>query len=138
MRDRDNMVGEGAFSAEPERDRELAALLTDRVGIVPAADVDWDALARRISARVAMHASSPWWTYAARWERRMVPIALAAGIAATFALFRIEGASSATNASVSAVSVSTAVAAGTPVEDAALQFAGAVTSMGDITAGVPE
>ena len=139
MIERDNVIGHGAFGPEPERDHALGALLAEGAGRIPMADVDWARLAERISARVAARAASPWWTYAARWERRVVPIALAAGIAASVALAMIDVTPNTANASsVTAASVNTAVVSGTSYEDAALQFARSVTSAGDITVGVPE
>jgi hypothetical protein len=138
MTDNSRIIGEGAFGPEPARDAALGAALREQVGAVPQ-DVNWQALAQRISARVAAHAAaSPWWAYAARWERRVIPIALVAGIAATLALANLEVASAASPTFVSAASVSTAVVSGTSFEEAALQFAHSVTSVGDITAGTPE
>jgi hypothetical protein len=138
MTDRNNVIGEGAFGPEPPRDMALGALLREGMGTVPMAEVDWNTLANRISARIAAHAASPWWAYAARWERRMVPVALVAGIAAVIALVNIEVAPAGSPSFVSASSVSTAIVSGTPFEDAAVSFAHSVTSTADITAGVPE
>ena len=136
MTDGNRILGRGAFGPEPARDDTLGALLREGVGSVPMDAVDWSALADSISARVAAHAVSPWWTYAARWERRVIPIALAAGIAATFALLRLDVPTTPTF--VSAASVSTDVVSGAPIEDAAVQFARSVTVVGDVTAGIPE
>jgi hypothetical protein len=137
MTDNSRIIGEGAFGPEPARDAALGAALREQVGAVPQ-DVNWQALAQRINARVAAHAAaSPWWAYAARWERRVIPIALVAGIAATLALANLEVAS-ASPTFVSAASVSTAVVSGTSFEEAAVQFAHSVTSVADITAGTPE
>jgi hypothetical protein len=137
MTDKSRIIGEGAFGPEPARDAALGAALREQVGAVPQ-DVNWQALAQRINARVAAHAAaSPWWAYAARWERRVIPIALVAGIAATLALANLEVAS-ASPTFVSAASVSTAVVSGTSFEEAAVQFAHSVTSVADITVGTPE
>ena len=65
-------------------------------------------------------AVTPWWSYATRWERRVIPLALAAGIAASAALWSTPSAS--TSQSASASELATAVANGTPAEDAASQL----------------
>ena len=66
--------------AEPPRDEALAALLRQATGDVPAGSVDWDALASRISRALPARATPTWWSYAERWERRMLPLALAASL----------------------------------------------------------
>jgi len=133
MTDRNRIIGQGAFEPDPPRDKALGALLREQMGSVPVDEVDWGALAQGISARIAAHVASPWWTYTSRWERRLIPIALAAGLAAAAVLMKLES-----NAStfVSAASVSNAVISGTPVEDAAFQFAHSVTSVADISTAV--
>jgi hypothetical protein len=137
MTDRnDSSIGDGAFGPEPRRDAALGALLRAQVGEVPR-DVEWDSLASRISARIAAHVSAPWWAYASRWERRVVPIALAAGLAAAVALARLE-APATSPTFVSASSVSTDIVNGTSFEDAARRFARSVTIAGDVTATIPE
>ncbi len=137
MTDGNRILGEGAFGPEPARDEALGALLRETEGMVPVADVDWNAFARRVSAHIATQATSSWWTYAARWERRVVPIALVAGLAAAVALFQTE-VNPAQSEFVSASSVSTSIVSGAPFEDAAVQFAHSVTSVGDISTGIPE
>jgi hypothetical protein len=72
---------------DPPRDLELAALLRRATGDVPVASVDWDRLASRISRAIPGRAAAPWWSYAARWERRLLPLALAAGLVGAFALW---------------------------------------------------
>ena len=138
MTDRNNIIGQGAFEPDPPRDVQLGNFLREQVGSVPMHAVDWEELATAISERVAQHAASPWWAYAARWERRMVPVALAAGIAGLFALLTIEALPATTPTFVSAASVNTAIMTGASFEEAAFQFAHSVTIAGDITAGTPE
>ena len=129
-------LGIGAFGPEPAHDPELGALLRDAVGDTPSASVDWTRLAARIGERVAKQSATPWWIYATQWERRVIPLALAAGIAAAAALWTTASASPTPLTSASALA--TAVATGTPVEDAASQFARSITNAVDLTAGVPE
>jgi hypothetical protein len=114
---------------EPPRDEQLAALLrqAEGEGEVPVGAVDWDALASRIARSLPGRATTAWWSYADRWSRRMLPLALAAGLVGMVALWRAEelpAAATAANAS----DVVTAVAEGTPVEDAARSFARTVTA----------
>jgi hypothetical protein len=121
------IVGE----AEPARDPELAALLAGVVGFPPAADVDWTALATRIgSARARQRAA--WWSYAARWERRAIPVALAAGLAGVLALWGLgmplPARGTMTTASTDPIA---AIVDGTPVADVARTFARSVTTPGD-------
>lgn len=130
------VLGRGAFGPEPARDRELGALLHEVVGVAPAHAVDWPALAARISARVGVQAVAPWWSYAAQWERRMIPLALAAGIAAAVALW--DTTTTAATQLTSASSFTTEVASGVPADDAASQFARTITNTVDPVAGVPE
>ena len=127
---------EGAFGPEPSRDIQLGALLRSTTGSVPDGAVDWASLADRISVAVARQAASPWWSYATGWERRILPLALAAGIAAGFALWNV----TATNTTqlATAHSLVTEVASGTPADDAASTFAHSITSSEAVTAGVPE
>ena len=129
-------LGAGAFGPEPARDSELGALLRDAVGETPGGSVNWTRLAARIGDRVGTQMAAPWWSYAMQWERRVVPLALAAGIAAVAALWSTTAASAAPIGSASALA--TAVANGTPAEDAASQFARSVTNTVDLAAGVPE
>ena len=75
--------------AEPARDVRLGALLRDHLGEVPMHDVDFASLSARISRGIASQVTSPWWSYAARWERRALPLALAAGLAAAAALWSL-------------------------------------------------
>ena len=49
--------------SEPPRDEELAALLRQAVGDVPAT-VDWDGLATRIARGLPSRTNVAWWSYA--------------------------------------------------------------------------
>jgi hypothetical protein len=116
---------------EPARDAELGALLADVVGAPPVADVDWAALAGRIASARARQRTA-WWSYAARWERRALPVALAAGLAGVLALWGLG--MPATSHAAAAGTFSDPIAAmvdGTPAEDAARSFARSVTSTDD-------
>ncbi|MES2176997.1 MAG: hypothetical protein V4550_03955 [Gemmatimonadota bacterium] len=139
MTDSRRTLGEGAFGPEPSRDVKLGALLREIEGVTPDASVDWAALASRIADGVAAQASSSsWWDYATRWERRVVPLALAAGLAASFALWNASLAAPSGVQFVTSSSISTAVADGAPPEDAAATFATAITNAVDPMIGVPE
>ena len=87
MTDINTSLGTGAFGPEPEHDKELGTLLRASAGKIPERDVNWSALARRISTAIANQTPTPWWSYAARWERRAIPLALAAGIAGALTLW---------------------------------------------------
>lgn len=130
------LIGAGAFGPEPDPDHELGGLLRDVVGAAPTGAVDWTALGARISERIDVQTASPWWMYAMQWERRVIPLALAAGIAAAAALWPTAPASPTPLTSASALA--TAVASGTPAEDAASQFARSITNAVDLSAGVPQ
>jgi len=117
---------ENPFDArEPARDAVLGALLQEIVGRPPEAEVDWTALARRIGSVTAAPLQVPWWGYAARWERRAIPIALAAGIAGAVALWGLGSPPQLSVATANADLV-TAVATGVSAEDAARSFARSV------------
>ena len=131
------VLGAGAFGPEPAPDPALGALLRDVVGDAPSHAVDWTALAARIASRVGAQATTPWWSYAAQWERRMIPLALAAGVVAAAALWTTT-ATTATTSLASASSFTTEVASGAPADDAASQFARTITSTVDLAAGGPE
>jgi hypothetical protein len=119
---------------EPARDERLGALLAEVAGAPPFADVDWTALAQRIAtARVRQRTA--WWSYAARWERRAVPVALAAGLAGVLALWGL-GMPTASRASTFAMGADpvAAMVEGTPAADAAHSYAGAFTTAEDLSA----
>ena len=130
-------LGNGAFGPEPAHDPELGALLRAALGDAPMESVNWTRLAARIGERVAAQVATPWWSYAARWERRVIPIAIAAGIAAAAALFSTTASASEVQRT-SASALATEVANGTPPEDAAALFARSITSTVEFSAGVPE
>ena len=137
MTDLTSSPASGAFSPEPAHDPHLGALIRDGVGATPSAAVDWTALAQRITSALATQLPAPWWTWATRWERRAIPMSLAAGIAAALALWSTSPAT-ATSPLTSASEVATAVVSGTSAEDAAVQFARSITNAADLTQGVPE
>ena len=108
-------------AAEPPRDEELAALLRQAVGDVPAT-VDWDALAMRITRALPGRANGAWWSYAERWSRRIVPIALAASLVGAAMLWNAESAEALVVAQAP-TDVIADVVQGVPIEDAASTFA---------------
>ena len=126
--------GENIFgAAEPARDVALAALIGDVVGAPPFGDVDWAALGARIASARARQRMA-WWSYTARWERRMLPVALAAGLAGVLALWGL-GMPAAPRLAT-AVSIADPMAEivdGTATADAARSFARSITSGGDQT-----
>ena len=118
-------------SDEPPPDLQLRAQLHILVGDLPMADVDWSALAARI-ARATTITSAPWWCHAVRLERRLLPLALAAGLAGALALWRIDPALPLSPAA--GMDLDIAVMTGVSTNDAARTFAGSVTSSFDLTA----
>jgi hypothetical protein len=124
-------------AGEPARDERLGALLRNAVGEAPVADVDWTALAARVGAAVRAQQAAPWWSYAARWQRRMLPMALAAGLVGALALWHSTR-DGRVDPRLTGHDLVTAVVAGTSSSDAALSYAGALTSTVDLATGVPE
>jgi hypothetical protein len=115
--------------AEPRRDEELAALLRRATGDVPMGAVDWDALASRIARSIPARAASTWWSYAERWERRMLPLAFAASLVGAIALWNSAvPAPSVVVAQATPTDILSDVVQGAPTDDAALRFARTVTS----------
>ena len=118
--------------AEPRRDEELAALLRRATGDVPVSAVDWDALATRISRAIPAPArvASTWWSYAERWERRMLPLALAASLVGAVALWKIAepAAQGTVVAQVTSTDLLSDVVQGAETADVALRYARTVTS----------
>lgn len=110
---------------EPRRDPRLGAFLRDLVGDLPAGDVNWDALAGRVSAAIRAR-QTPWWNYVERWQRRAVPLALAAGTFGASVL--VHSWLTHPEALISAPDLVSAVVAGAPAEDAATTFSHTVTS----------
>jgi hypothetical protein len=137
MSDSRSVIGTGAFGPEPPHDERLGALMRDIVGETPFGAVRWSTLAERIGERVRGQMAAPWWSYATRWERRAIPLALVAGLAAGVALWMTSATSTATHLNT-ASGVTTAVLSGIPAADAASQFARSITNSVDLTAGVPE
>jgi hypothetical protein len=113
-------------AGDPPRDEELAALLRRAVGDVPAGAVDWDALASRITRALPPRQILPWWSYTERWSRRIIPIALAAGLVGAVTLWNADDASAVVVAQ-SAPDVVAEFVQGAPAEDAALTFARTMT-----------
>ncbi len=138
MSDSRSVIGTGAFGPEPQHDEKLGALMRDVVGDTPYAAVRWSALAGRIGERVAAQMATPWWSYATRWERRAIPVALIAGLSAAVALWLTSVSTTAAQPMTTASGVTTEVLSGIPAEDAASQFARSVTNTVDLAAGVPE
>jgi hypothetical protein len=127
-------------SAEPARDARLGALLAEVVGTPQAHTVHWDALAGRIRAAVHAHDSAPWWSYAERWQRRVLPIAMAAGLVGALALAgtvaHLRGETTSSYTSADAIS---AVTWGDSSDDAARSLARTLTNGADVlSVGVPE
>ena len=122
-------------SVEPGHDLQLAALLRGVVGTMPAHEVRWQVLAQRIMSAVTQQRPAPWWTYAEKWERRVIPIALAAGILGAVALWSL---GTAPSSATSSADLLTAVVDGTPVTDATATYANLLAGTADPVAGVPE
>lgn len=123
--------------AEPPRDEALAALLRQATGDVPMGAVNWDALASRISRALPARATATWWSYAERWERRMLPLALAASLVGAFALWT-SGAEPASAAQVGVSEIVADVAQGAPAAEAARTFASTLTADANIAEAEPE
>ncbi|HEV7994297.1 MAG TPA: hypothetical protein VGP25_20905 [Gemmatimonadaceae bacterium] len=125
--------------AEPRRDEQLAALLRQATGDVPVSAVDWDALATRIARAIPSRAAATWWSYAERWERRMLPLAIAASLVGAIALWNSTApATSVIVAQVSSTDILSDVVQGTPTELAALRYARTVTPEMTIADAGPE
>ncbi len=120
---------------EPGHDPQLAGLLREGVGTVPAHEVQWQVLAQRIMSVVRQPRPTPWWSYAEKWERRVIPIALAAGILGAVALWSLGASPSSATTSADLL---TAVVDGTPVTDATATYANLLVGTADPVAGVPE
>jgi hypothetical protein len=123
---------------EPKRDERLGALLRDLLGEIPFGEVHWDALAGRIGAVIRASPTAPWWSYVERWQRRAIPLAVAAGLVGALVLFHPWVAHSEGLPLTSAADLVSAVVAGTPSEDAATTFARSVTTVADLSEEVIE
>jgi hypothetical protein len=135
----DSMHNDNTFNpfdpTEPQRDEALAKLLRQATGDVPA--VDWNALASRISKSLPQRTTT-WWSFAARWERRMLPLALAASLVGAVAIWKSAEPSGVASEQVSAVDVVSDVVQGTSFEDAARSFARSVTGDASLAESVAE
>jgi hypothetical protein len=133
------MRDDGTFNpfapGEPVRDEELAALLRQAVGDVPAT-VDWDALATRITRALPPRANVAWWSYAELWSRRILPIALAASLVGAAMLWNAADVGAVVVAQAGPTDVVADVVQGVSIEDAANTFAGTMTV--DETLAMPE
>ena len=127
MTDFETPLGEGAFGPEPSRDVRLGNMLREQVGGTPFDAVNWARLANRISSRMA---ALPWYAHVARWERRAIPIALAAGLAGAVALLSASGAPRVPAALPDGLAI---VVTGTPAAAAAKQYARELTNGIDVT-----
>jgi len=121
--------------SEPPRDEELAALLRQAVGDVPAT-VDWDALATRIARALPARANVAWWSYAELWSRRILPIALAASLVGAAMLWNADDVGAVVVAQSPPSDVVADVVQGVSIEDAARTFARTMTV--DETLAMPE
>jgi hypothetical protein len=134
------MRDDGTFNpfapADPARDEQLAALLRQAVGDVPATAVDWDALATRITRALPPRANIAWWSYAERWSRRILPIALAASLVGAAMLWSADDVGAVVVAQTVPTDVVVDVVQGVSIEDAARTFAGTMTV--DETLAMPE
>jgi hypothetical protein len=123
---------------EPARDERLGALLRDVVGEPPMADVDWSALAGRVSAAVRSQQAIPWWTHIGRWQRRALPLALAAGLVGALALWSGAAIARAEAAAYGSGDLVTALLSGVPSEDAVTSYTRSITGSSELVSGVPE
>jgi hypothetical protein len=80
----------------------------------------------RIARALPARADLAWWSYAERWSRRIVPIALAAGLVGAAMLWNAESAEALVVAGAP-TDVITDVVQGVPIEDAARTFARTMT-----------
>jgi len=110
---------------EPRRDARFSTLLRDLMGPIPMGEVNWDALAGRVGAAIRAR-QTPWWGYVERWQRRTVPLALAAGLLGATVL--VHSWLTHPEALTSAPDMVSAVVAGAPAEDAATAFPHSVTT----------
>jgi hypothetical protein len=120
---------------EPARDARLGALLRDAVGDPPMADVDWARLAERIATAIRAHQDAPWWSYAERWQRRAIPLALAASLIGALAFW---GTTTSRGTDASTTDLVSAVVSGTSSADAASSYARSVAGAIDFNGAVPE
>src|SRR4051812_1115887 len=110
---------------EPRRDPRFGGLLRELVGDVPMNQVKWDSLASRIGAAIRAR-QTPWWSYVERWQRRALPLALAAGVFGASVL--VHSWLTHPEALTSVPDMVSAVVAGARSEDAATTFSHTITS----------
>ena len=115
--------------SEPRRDARLGVLLRNLLGDIPLGEVTWDALAGRVGAAIRTRQAAPWWTYLERWQRRAIPLALAAGLLGAVVLVHSWVTHPESFQLTSATDMVSAVVAGTPAADAATTFTHSVTSV---------
>jgi hypothetical protein len=127
----------GPDDGEPARDERLGALLRQVVGDPPMAEVSWPQLAQRIAADVRAHQAAPWWSYAEHWQRRAIPLALAAGLVGALAFWGT-ATSRPAEASSSMDLVSAVVAGRSSTAEAASSYAHSLTGTMDLTGVPPE
>lgn len=121
-----------AASDEPRRDARLGAVLRGLLGEIPMHEVNWETLAARVNA--AVHArQAPWWSYVERWQRRAIPLAIAAGLLGAAVLVN-SWVTHPVMPLTSTRDMVSAVVAGTPAEDAALTYTHTVANMADLAA----
>lgn len=124
---------------EPARDERLGALLREIVGDPALARVEWERLAGRIAAALPTPQFTPWWSYAERWQRAVVPLALAAGLVGLLAVWDTAGSATRTESAVPGASeMMTAVMSGTSAADAARTYARSLTNSIDLSDGAIE
>lgn len=111
-----------------EAEAELASQLRRAMGKPPYDAVDWEALARRIHiaalGRRAAAVQHRWWDHAAAWTRAVIPLAVAAGIAAVVLMARDRSTTQATEPPT----LMEAVAGGVPDQDIAVSMVGQPTT----------
>ena len=121
-----HLIRDGRTSPdEPRRDSRLGTLLRELMGDIPMNDVNWDSLASRIGAAIRAR-QTPWWSYMERWQRRALPLALAAATLGASVL--VHSWLTHPEALTSVPDMVSAVVAGAPPEDAATTFSHTITS----------
>ena len=129
----------GPDDGEPARDARLGVLLRSVVGDTPMPDVDWSALAARIGDAVRVPQVAPWWSHVERWQRRALPLALAAGLVGAVAFYgAVRNARAELAPAAGSIDLVSAVVSGGSSVDAARSYAGAVVSSLDAGLEVPE
>ncbi len=124
--------------SEPPRDARLGALLRAVLGEPPMAEVDWPALAGRIGAAVRSPRNAPWWIHVERWQRRALPLALAAGLVGTLAFWHATRTDDQVMALPGTRDLVTAVVSGASADEAAFTFARAITGTVELVAEIPQ